>query len=58
MLLEGKVAIVSGIGPGMGRDISLKLAEHGADVVLGGGEPRRARRSPRRCRRSVGGRRS
>ena len=35
MLLEGKVAIVSGIGPGMGRDISLKLAEHGADVVLG-----------------------
>ena len=35
MLLEGKVAIVSGIGPGMGRDISLLLAEHGADVVLG-----------------------
>jgi len=35
MLLEGKVAIVSGIGPGMGRDISLRLAEEGADVVLG-----------------------
>ncbi len=35
MLLEGKVAIVSGIGPGMGRDISLLLAEHGADLVLG-----------------------
>lgn len=35
MLLEGKVAIVSGIGPGMGRDISLLFAEHGADVVLG-----------------------
>jgi len=35
MLLEGKVAIVSGIGPGMGRDISLHLAEHGADLVLG-----------------------
>ncbi len=34
-LLEGKVALVSGIGPGMGRDISLQLAEHGADVVLG-----------------------
>ena len=34
-LLEGKVAIVSGIGPGMGRDISLLFAEHGADVVLG-----------------------
>ena len=34
MLLEGKVAIVSGIGPGMGRSISLKLAEQGADIVL------------------------
>jgi NAD(P)-dependent dehydrogenase (short-subunit alcohol dehydrogenase family) len=34
-MLEGKVAIVSGIGPGMGRDISLLLARHGADVVLG-----------------------
>ena len=35
MLLEGKVAIISGIGPGMGRDIALRFAEHGADVVLG-----------------------
>lgn len=34
MLLEGKVAIVSGIGPGMGRDISLAFANEGADVVL------------------------
>lgn len=34
-LLDGKVALVSGIGPGMGRDISLLFAEHGADVVLG-----------------------
>jgi NAD(P)-dependent dehydrogenase (short-subunit alcohol dehydrogenase family) len=34
MLLEGKVAIVSGLGPGMGRDISVALAEHGADVVM------------------------
>jgi NAD(P)-dependent dehydrogenase (short-subunit alcohol dehydrogenase family) len=34
-LLAGKVAIVSGIGPGMGRDIALLLATHGADVVLG-----------------------
>ena len=35
MLLENRIAIVSGIGPGMGRDISLRLAEHGADLVLG-----------------------
>lgn len=34
-LLEGKVAIVSGIGPGMGRDITLQFAEHGAKVVAG-----------------------
>ena len=34
-LLEAKVAIVSGIGPGMGRDISLQFAEHGATVVAG-----------------------
>jgi NAD(P)-dependent dehydrogenase (short-subunit alcohol dehydrogenase family) len=35
VLLDGKVAIISGIGPGMGRDISLLFAEHGADLVLG-----------------------
>lgn len=35
MLLEGKNAIVSGIGPGMGRDISLALAREGADLALG-----------------------
>jgi NAD(P)-dependent dehydrogenase (short-subunit alcohol dehydrogenase family) len=34
VLLEGRVAIVSGVGPGMGRDISLTLAGEGADVVL------------------------
>src|SRR5581483_1566805 len=34
-LLDGKVALVSGVGPGMGRDIALQLAQHGADVVLG-----------------------
>ena len=39
MLLEGKVAIVSGIGPGMGRDISLAFAREGADVALGGRTP-------------------
>src|SRR5438270_2950849 len=35
MMLEGRVAIVSGIGPGMGRDVALALARRGADVVLG-----------------------
>jgi NAD(P)-dependent dehydrogenase (short-subunit alcohol dehydrogenase family) len=34
-LLEGRVAIVSGVGPGMGRAIALELAAAGADVVLG-----------------------
>ena len=35
MLLADRVAVVSGIGPGMGRDISLTLARHGANLVLG-----------------------
>jgi NAD(P)-dependent dehydrogenase (short-subunit alcohol dehydrogenase family) len=35
MLLEGRIAIVSGIGPGMGRDISLRFAREGADIVMG-----------------------
>ena len=38
-LVHDKVALVSGIGPGMGRDISLLLADHGADVALGARRP-------------------
>ena len=34
-LLEGKVAIVSGVGPGLGRSIALALAAQGAAVALG-----------------------
>ncbi len=33
-MLDGKVAVVSGLGPGMGRDISLALAREGADIVM------------------------
>jgi NAD(P)-dependent dehydrogenase (short-subunit alcohol dehydrogenase family) len=33
-LLEGRVAVVSGVGPGMGRAIALELARAGADVAL------------------------
>lgn len=41
MLLEDKVCIVSGIGPGMGRDVSLALAREGADLVLAARTPER-----------------
>ena len=33
-LLDGQVAIISGIGPGMGRDAALACAKEGARVVL------------------------
>jgi NAD(P)-dependent dehydrogenase (short-subunit alcohol dehydrogenase family) len=39
-LLDGRVAVVSGVGPGMGRAIALELARAGADVALA------ARREP------------
>ena len=35
MLLQDKVAIVNGVGPGLGRALCIELAKHGADVVLG-----------------------
>ena len=34
MLLHGKVVVVSGVGPGLGRAIALRSAHQGADVVL------------------------
>jgi NAD(P)-dependent dehydrogenase (short-subunit alcohol dehydrogenase family) len=37
--LDGRVAIVTGGGTGIGRGCALVLAEHGADVVLAGRRP-------------------
>ncbi len=34
MLLQDKVVVVGGIGPGLGRSIAVRSAEQGADVVL------------------------
>jgi NAD(P)-dependent dehydrogenase (short-subunit alcohol dehydrogenase family) len=36
MMLDGAVAVVTGAGTGIGREISLRLAAEGADVVLTG----------------------
>ena len=40
-LLEGKVALITGAGRGIGRDHAIMMAEHGAKIVvndLGGDE--------------------
>jgi len=33
-LLSGRVCVVSGVGPGLGRQAALQLSAHGADLVL------------------------
>jgi NAD(P)-dependent dehydrogenase (short-subunit alcohol dehydrogenase family) len=35
MLIKGKVAVVTGIGPGMGKEIALLLARNGARLAIG-----------------------
>src|SRR5437667_1175898 len=35
MLLEGKVGVVSGVGPGLGKQVALAFAREGADLALG-----------------------
>lgn len=35
MLLEGKVVVVSGVGPGLGREISAAAVREGASVMMG-----------------------
>jgi NAD(P)-dependent dehydrogenase (short-subunit alcohol dehydrogenase family) len=49
MLMQDRVVIVAGVGPGMGRSIALASAREGADVVLAlrPGSTRWPRRSPR-----------
>jgi NAD(P)-dependent dehydrogenase (short-subunit alcohol dehydrogenase family) len=42
-LVDGKVALISGIGPGLGRSIALALARAGADVALGARRERHLR---------------
>ncbi len=37
--LDGRVAVVTGAGTGIGRGCALVLAEHGADIVLAGRRP-------------------
>lgn len=34
-LLEGKTAVITGGSSGIGRGISLKFAQHGADIIIG-----------------------
>lgn len=38
-LMSGRVAMIVGVGPGLGRDLALAFADAGADVALGARRP-------------------
>ena len=50
MMLENKVALVTGAGQGVGQGIALALARHGAQVAVDG----TARATPSRFNRGTG----
>ncbi|MDQ6852629.1 MAG: short-chain dehydrogenase, partial [Actinomycetota bacterium] len=35
MILDGKTVVVSGVGPGLGREIAAAAARDGANVAIG-----------------------
>ena len=54
MLLDGKVAVLSGVGPGLGRESALVFAREGASVVLVARDGRRVAAVAREVERAGG----
>ena len=50
MRLDGKIAIVTGAGFGIGRAIALRLAEEGSEVVIAEVDSDRGADAERDCR--------
>ena len=53
MLLENKVSIISGIGPGLGQELAYVFAREGSDVVLAARTESKLAAGRRRDRRAV-----
>ena len=51
MRLQGKVALITGAGSGIGRETALLFAREGAAIVVADVNARRARRPRARSRR-------